>query len=121
MNIIEQIEHDFNDYLERLFDISPNLTSKTTFTINADESKAQFGDMSSNAAMILAKALQKRPLEVAELIAGGFTHQYVKNVALHPPGFLNFYLTEEALQQLAREMHEEKKTSLSSTNNQRKT
>ncbi len=110
MNIIEQIHKDFNDYLERLFDISPNLIAKTTFSINADEKKATFGDINSNAAMILAKELGKRPMEVAELIAGGFTHEKVKEVALHPPGFLNMYLTEEALQEIAKQMLEQKKT-----------
>lgn len=110
MNIIETIHKDFNDYLERLFDISPNLTTKTSFTLNTDEKKAAFGDINANAAMVLAKELGKRPMEIAELIAGGFTHEKVKEIALHPPGFLNIHLTEEALQELAKEMHNQKKT-----------
>jgi arginyl-tRNA synthetase len=110
MNIIEQIQKDFNDYLERLFDISPDLTAQTSLIINTDENKSEFGDLNSNAAMVLAKILGKRPMEVAELIAGGFTHEQVKEIALHPPGFLNFFLTDDALKDLAKQMHDQKKT-----------
>ena len=49
-------------------------------------------------------------MEVAELIAGGFTHTGVKTIALHPPGFLNFSLTDDAIKELAKQMSEQKKT-----------
>lgn len=107
INIIEQIEQRFNEYLQQLFSISADVTNKATWSINTDESKAQFGDMNSNAAMVLAKELKKNPLQIGEMIASGFTHEYIQKTALHPPGFLNFYLNDKALQQLASELHQQ--------------
>ena len=105
MNIIEQIEQSFNQFIERFLTVSPDLLSKATFSINTDESKAQFGDLSSNVAMILAKELKRSPIELAEMIAGGFAHEYVKQTAVHAPGFLNIYLNDKALQHLVGELH----------------
>lgn len=110
MNVIEQIHHDFNTYLQQFFSVNVDVTNAISFTINTDEHKADFGDINCNAAMVLAKHLGKRPMEIAELIAGGFTHHDVALIALHAPGFLNFTLTEAALHKLAAEMHEQKKT-----------
>ena len=110
MNIIELIHKDFNDYLQRFFTITSDITDTIAFTVNTDEHKAEFGDINSNAAMVLAKHLGKRPMEIAELIAGGFKHPDVEIIALHAPGFLNFTLTEDALKKLAAEMHNQKKT-----------
>ncbi len=109
MNMIDQIHNDFNAFLERFFEISPDVAAKASFTLNTDEAKAQFGDINSNAAMVLANILGKPPMQVAELIAGGFTHEHVEQIALHPPGFLNITLTQEALQTLTRELHDQKK------------
>lgn len=105
MNIIEQIEQSFNQFIGRFLTISPDLLGKATFSINTDESKLQFGDISSNVAMIVAKELRRSPLELAEMIAGGFAHEYVKQTAVHAPGFLNIYLNDKALQKLAEQLH----------------
>lgn len=107
MNIIQHIEQSFTQYLQRLFSISSDQTRNIRFTVNTDEAKAAFGDISSNAAMILAQTLKRNPVELGELIAGGFGHPYVKQVALVKPGFINLYVTDEALQQLAREIYEQ--------------
>lgn len=110
MNIIEQIHNDFNQYIQQFFSVTPDVTNTISLVINTDENKSEFGDLNSNAAMVLAKHLGKRPMEIAELIAGGFTHHDIEVIALHAPGFLNFTLTKEALQKLATEMHTQKKT-----------
>lgn len=104
MNSIESIQKDFIGYLQRFFSVTPEATANITVTINTDEQKAEFGDLNSNAAMILAKELRKAPMAIGELIAGGYTHPDIQSVALHTPGFLNFTLTERALQKLALEL-----------------
>ena len=105
MNIIEQIEQSFIDHIQRLFTLSPEQTANIRLSVNTDEAKSAFGDISSNAAMTLAQLLKQNPLQLGQQIAGSFAHSYVAQVALHKPGFINIYLTQEALQQLTQELY----------------
>lgn len=57
MNVINQIKNDFNAFLAHTFTLDSDTLAKTSLTINCDEQKAEFGDLNSNAAMILAKLL----------------------------------------------------------------
>ncbi|MEO5690900.1 MAG: arginine--tRNA ligase [Candidatus Saccharimonadales bacterium] len=58
----------------------------------------QFGDVSSNVAMQLAKPLQKNPREIAEELAEMLTElDEVKDVSVAGPGFLNITLTDSVL------------------------
>jgi len=63
----------------------------------------QFGDYSTNLAMILAKDEGKNPKEVAEGIVGNLKKdkdlaKIVSKIEVAGPGFINFYLSNEALQ-----------------------
>ncbi|HEY9009965.1 MAG TPA: arginine--tRNA ligase [Devosia sp.] len=54
---------------------------------------AAHGDLSSNAAMVVAKPLGKNPREIATALAGAFKDDKdVASVAVAGPGFLNFRL-----------------------------
>ncbi len=56
------------------------------------------GDFSSNIAMILAKSFKKPPREVAEqLLASLPESEDIESVSLAGPGFINFKLSEKAL------------------------
>lgn len=62
---------------------------------------AAHGDFASNIAMILAKTLQKKPRECAEqLIACLPTAAWLARAEIAGPGFINFYLSPSALQDL---------------------
>jgi arginyl-tRNA synthetase len=102
MNIIEQLQKDFSNHIGTLF----NLSDTYSLTLNTDEAKQQFGDLSSNAAMILAKQLGKAPRVVAQEIVTSFAHPLIKEITIAGPGFLNFYLTHAALEKLAQELFE---------------
>ena len=53
------------------------------------------GDLSSNAAMVVAKSLGKNPREIATQLAGHFKHDPdVDSVEVAGPGFLNFRLDD---------------------------
>src|SRR5262245_42503356 len=53
------------------------------------------GDLSTNAAMVLAKGLGRKPRELAELIAEALrTHRDVRKVDIAGPGFINLHLAE---------------------------
>ena len=56
------------------------------------------GDFACNVAMILAKQAQKKPREIAEWIVGALpTSPYVEKIEIAGPGFINFFLTADAM------------------------
>lgn len=60
------------------------------------------GDYSCNAAMVLAKRLDKNPREVAdemvlEILKDAKSAEYFKKVEAAGPGFINFYISDEKL------------------------
>ena len=58
----------------------------------------QFGDVSSNVAMQLAKSLQKNPREIAEELMSSLKDlDDITDVSIAGPGFLNLTLTDSAL------------------------
>jgi len=82
MNTIETIQQELNTAIEHIYSLTPEITKTFSYTINSDEQRLQFGDISSNAALILAKQLSKNPREVAQTIAEKFQHQLVENYRL---------------------------------------
>lgn len=96
MNTIEQIQHDFNVYLQKAF--GTDITNP--FTINTDPHKEQFGDLNSNAAMVLAKQIGRNPRDIAQEIIKNFQHTYLEKLEIAGAGFINGWLTKEALHQL---------------------
>lgn len=68
-----------------------------TFVIEPPRNPAH-GDLSSNLAMVLAKAAKRPPMTIAELILGGLTLPgFVQSVEILPPGFINFRLQAAAV------------------------
>lgn len=66
------------------------------------------GDLSTNAAMVLSKAAGKNPRELGEAIAEKLrTADGIREVSLAGPGFINFRLTAEAWQKVARAILEQ--------------
>ena len=59
----------------------------------SEASRLEFGDVSCNIGFLLAKALKKRPFDIAQTLAGEYqknsTH-YVSEVSAHNSGYLNF-------------------------------
>ena len=62
--------------------------------------KREFGDYSSNIAMLLTKPLKKKPREIAEQISENLSTSHAdlfKKVEIAGPGFLNFFINESSL------------------------
>jgi len=99
MHLIEKLHETFITFLRQEFgaDILP---STNLLNINTDEQKQSFGNLSSNAALLLAKPLKKSPLEVAKKIATEFKHPDIVSIVVAGPGFLNIILTDAAYAQL---------------------
>lgn len=56
-----------------------------------------FGDMSSNVAMKICKHYAKPPMDLASLIASEIKNPLFSKVEVKAPGFINFYLSEDAV------------------------
>ena len=74
-----------------------NTLNRLDFPLNefslSPPKKTDFGDLSTNVAMILARAMKKPPLEIAknikkDLLENGLDN--IKDVTVTPPGFINF-------------------------------
>ncbi len=58
----------------------------------------QHGDFATNIALVLSKALQRKPREVAELIVQALPPSAdIQKVEIAGPGFINFFLSSSAL------------------------
>jgi len=58
----------------------------------------QHGDLATNIAMVLAKSAQRKPREIAEMVVKALpASTKVAKVDIAGPGFINFFLTPEAL------------------------
>lgn len=107
MNCINQLKSVFSEYLTTLLPHGSCLPTHD-LTLNVEAQRQQFGDLSSNAALILAKVLHKQPRIVAQEILEGFSHPLIDRMELAGPGFINIFLKPEAFQQLLLQMRTEK-------------
>ena len=108
MNCIEQIQEAFASYLKKTFSIEEQTVSSTRFALNVDENKQQFGDLSSNAPMVIAKIINKNPRDIASQIITEFKHPHIKQLDIAGPGFLNATLQSDAVKMLAHELYTQK-------------
>ncbi len=104
MNNIEHIQQAFIQYLSDAFSVDPKDLRSCTPLLNDDASKAQFGDLSSNAPLVLAKLRKENPVIVSQKISTEFSHPSIEKVEIAGPGFLNFFLTQEAWKITAQEL-----------------
>jgi len=84
----------------------PPEVSDIEIDIEQPENK-EFGDYSTNVAMKIAKILKKNPLEIAEDLKSKITSDFFEKIEVAKPGFINFYLAEEYLQQQVGEILEQ--------------
>lgn len=70
--------------------------------------KPEFGHYSTNLALRLAKERCRSPMTVAEEIAEKIrrvaAQRFIQNIRVAPPGFINFWLTPEAIQEELKEI-----------------
>ncbi len=104
MNLIEQLHQEFLVYLANTFSVSQEQTASIQFSINCDEQKRTFGDISTNAALILAKAHKQNPVSLAQTIQNNFKNSSVERIEIAGPGFLNFFLGQETMTALAKNL-----------------
>ncbi len=101
MNIIENIRTTFFAYLEQCFSLSQDKLANIEVYLSVNPNKEQFGDITTNAALILAKELSMQPRQLAQKIIDGYSHEAIEKLEIAGPGFINIVLTRHALEHLA--------------------
>jgi arginyl-tRNA synthetase len=76
--------------------------------IKVDYPPEGMGDFSTNVALILAKAVGKSPMEVAESLKDSIAGKEFDKIEVAKPGFLNFWLTEKAVQEVIAKINSDK-------------
>jgi arginyl-tRNA synthetase len=104
MNCIDQLKNRFLHFLTKTFSLEAVDLSALSFSLNIDEQKQQFGDISSNVALVLAKKRGESPKSIAERIVTTFKDDALEKIEIAGPGFLNFYLNRTAYISLATDL-----------------
>jgi len=97
------------EYLSGLFaNLSKNLDylNNTTILFNVPN-QANFGDLSTNVALSVAKGLKRNPREVAQEIIDNITldKNVLEKIEIAGPGFINFFFNPEYLAQIIKIIH----------------
>ena len=107
MNSIEKLQNTFAEFIVSHFK-EDAAVRRMDFSLNTDPQKADFGDINTNIALLLSKPLQKNPREVAQEIVDNFQNDMIKKIEIAGPGFINFFLTDQAFKDLAEDLCEER-------------
>ena len=108
INSLDTIKEQLFEFLKSQFQCDDLALSRVELLLNMDDQKQQFGDLSTNAAMILAKTLRQSPPVIAKQILDGFAHPLITKIELAGPGFINIFLSPVAYQQLLHELAHQK-------------
>lgn len=109
MNFIEQIRQEFTNFLVAKYQIDAPHAQTCSLTLNTDQSKQAFGDLTTNAAMVLAKALKQNPRAIAQEITSSFSHPAIEKIEVAGAGFINLYLKPHAWQTVSQELFNQHK------------
>lgn len=103
-----QIEQQIQAALNKLIAQGDLPSVPHTIQIEATKDK-QHGDFASNIALMLAKAAQKKPREVAQLIVEALPgSREIAKVEIAGPGFINFFLSADAIYDVVPKILQEK-------------
>ena len=119
MNLLSMLKLELLQVVKKTLNLSDEDMARVDIALNVDKDKT-FGDMSCNAAMMLAKQLEKNPRQLAQEIQQAiiFASQQneenplifgaIKSVEIAGPGFLNITLNHEVWWTLALEFFQQK-------------
>jgi arginyl-tRNA synthetase len=103
MNSIQLLQQLFVDFLIQKFGLAPHKAVLCGLQINTDEQKQAFGDLCTNAAMMLAKELKRSPQAIAQDIIATFRHPLITRIEMAGPGFINVILEPSVWALIVRE------------------
>lgn len=99
--LINKIQDEINHCLSN---ISKEL--KVDFLVEKSKS-IEFGDFSTNVALVCSKTLKKNPMDIAEIIKKNLSNSNLfKEITISKPGFINFFLSNKTNSDLIHEIIE---------------
>lgn len=104
MNPLQTIEQAFFTHLEQTFSLTPAEKQSIVFSLNDDPKKTAFGDLSSNAALVIGQSRKEVPRAVAQRIVDTFSHPLIESMTIAGPGFVNLTLTQAATSECAHQL-----------------
>ena len=107
MNVIKTINEHLKTKAQQLFSLSETQLATVDTTLNTDAQKQQFGDLSANCALTLAKELGMPPIKIAQALKDHLKHPYIERTEIAGPGFLNIFFSPAAFSGLAQELFQE--------------
>ena len=82
--------------------------SKTKIEIKENKEK-EFGDFSSNLALVLSKELSKPPRDIAEMLLKELGEkEFIDQIEIADPGFINFFLSHTSRTEVLKTINKEK-------------
>lgn len=118
MNFFGIFKNEVIQTIKEIFNVDDELLKKITLTLNQGKDAA-FGDLSCNAAMMLAKPLNRNPREIAAELVQQLTSRsqdenrpeffrIIEKIEIAGPGFLNITLNKNFWTMLALEFFQQK-------------
>ena len=104
--IISILKQRIHDYIRDLTEDKPGLNN-----LAVEEPKnEEFGDLSTNASMVLAPVLKEKPMEIAEKLKKELISKFeqVEDISIVKPGFINFNLKDDFIKRALQEIITEK-------------
>ncbi len=112
MNSIATLKHDILAAIAAHFSLDETTLARVEVTLTLEKG-GQFGDLSTNAALVLAKALKQNPRElgtqIVEVISGTLGDQ-AASVEMAGPGFVNITLSQQTWLKVATQLHTDLET-----------
>ena len=113
MNTPFFLKNLFFDFLQKQYQVDQQTLAKIDFVINSDADRSAHGDISSNAALVIAKAARKNPrliaLEIIETLNNkdgteAELASFCSTIEAAGPGFLNIRLSDRCWHQLSEKL-----------------
>ena len=100
--VINELKQKIRDYVSGLAEVKTDLGN----LIIEEPKNRKFGDLSTNAAMVLAPVLKKNPIEIAEKLKEEVFSRWnqIKDVDIVKPGFINFNLKDGFIKEVLKEI-----------------
>lgn len=110
MQTFASLQKAFDDFLKNEFPTISISPEQSRLTLNTHQGRAQFGDLSTNVALQLAKQEKKSPKDIGNIVANRFKHEAVSKIEIAGIGFVNFFLTPKSIISAARELFVKKES-----------
>ncbi len=110
MNTLDHISSRILSACSTLYGISAESLPALDISLTTDAQKQQFGDICTNAALLIAKLHKKQPRAIAHELLAHLHDDAIAQCEIAGPGFINITLSEKGKDALAQEIFTQKET-----------